>query len=191
MGVGQLVLLRHGQSTWNLENLFTGWIDVDLSPQGLLEAREAGRLLQDEGIAFDRVHLRSQARDPHALDHARRARSDVAARRAQLAAQRASLRRAAGARQGADRRAATARTRSRSGGEATTSRRRRSRPTIHSIRGSTAATPGLGRELPASGVAQGHARAGAAVLERATSRPSSPPGATCWSPRTATACGRW
>ncbi len=55
MGVGQLVLLRHGQSTWNLENLFTGWVDVDLSPPGLLEAREAGRLLRDEGIAFDQA----------------------------------------------------------------------------------------------------------------------------------------
>jgi 2,3-bisphosphoglycerate-dependent phosphoglycerate mutase len=53
MSTGKLVLLRHGQSTWNLENLFTGWIDVDLSPQGLGEAKEAGRLLKAEGIAFD------------------------------------------------------------------------------------------------------------------------------------------
>jgi 2,3-bisphosphoglycerate-dependent phosphoglycerate mutase len=53
MSTGRLVLLRHGQSIWNLENLFTGWIDVDLSDQGRLEAEEAGRLLRDEGIAFD------------------------------------------------------------------------------------------------------------------------------------------
>jgi len=53
MSTGKLVLLRHGQSIWNLENLFTGWIDVDLSKQGLLEAAEAGRLLKAEGIAFD------------------------------------------------------------------------------------------------------------------------------------------
>ncbi len=53
MSTGRLVLLRHGQSTWNLENLFTGWIDVDLSPQGVLEAQEAGRLLRAEGFAFD------------------------------------------------------------------------------------------------------------------------------------------
>jgi len=53
MSTGKLVLLRHGQSIWNLENLFTGWIDVDLSPQGLVEAREAGQLLRAEGIAFD------------------------------------------------------------------------------------------------------------------------------------------
>ncbi|HQR48987.1 MAG TPA: 2,3-bisphosphoglycerate-dependent phosphoglycerate mutase, partial [Steroidobacteraceae bacterium] len=53
MSTGKLVLLRHGQSIWNLENLFTGWIDVDLSDQGLLEAAEAGRLLRAEGIAFD------------------------------------------------------------------------------------------------------------------------------------------
>jgi 2,3-bisphosphoglycerate-dependent phosphoglycerate mutase len=55
MSAGRLVLLRHGQSTWNLENLFTGWVDVDLSPQGLLEAQEAGRLLRSEGIAFDQA----------------------------------------------------------------------------------------------------------------------------------------
>jgi 2,3-bisphosphoglycerate-dependent phosphoglycerate mutase len=53
MSTGRLVLLRHGQSIWNLENLFTGWVDVDLSEQGLLEAQEAGRLLRAEGIAFD------------------------------------------------------------------------------------------------------------------------------------------
>jgi len=53
MSTGKLLLLRHGQSIWNLENLFTGWIDVDLSEQGLHEAREAGRLLKAEGIPFD------------------------------------------------------------------------------------------------------------------------------------------
>ena len=50
---GKLVLARHGQSTWNLENLFTGWTDVDLTEQGRAEAREAGRLLQAAGITFD------------------------------------------------------------------------------------------------------------------------------------------
>ncbi|MGL6223579.1 MAG: histidine phosphatase family protein, partial [Steroidobacteraceae bacterium] len=50
MSTGKLLLLRHGQSIWNLENLFTGWVDVDLSAQGLLEAQEAGRLLKAEGI---------------------------------------------------------------------------------------------------------------------------------------------
>jgi 2,3-bisphosphoglycerate-dependent phosphoglycerate mutase len=53
MSTGRLVLLRHGQSIWNLENLFTGWIDVDLSEQGRREAEEAGRLLREEAIAFD------------------------------------------------------------------------------------------------------------------------------------------
>lgn len=50
---GKLVLVRHGQSTWNVDNLFTGWTDVDLSPQGRLEASAAGRELQREGIAID------------------------------------------------------------------------------------------------------------------------------------------
>jgi 2,3-bisphosphoglycerate-dependent phosphoglycerate mutase len=48
-----LVLLRHGQSQWNLENRFTGWWDVDLSPAGVEEARAAGRLLRDKGVDFD------------------------------------------------------------------------------------------------------------------------------------------
>jgi 2,3-bisphosphoglycerate-dependent phosphoglycerate mutase len=48
-----LVLLRHGQSQWNLENRFTGWWDVDLSEQGIAEARAAGRLMCDKGLNFD------------------------------------------------------------------------------------------------------------------------------------------
>jgi 2,3-bisphosphoglycerate-dependent phosphoglycerate mutase len=48
-----LVLLRHGESTWNRENLFTGWTDVDLSDRGREEAREAGRLLKEGGFVFD------------------------------------------------------------------------------------------------------------------------------------------
>ena len=48
-----LVLVRHGQSTWNLENRFTGWTDVDLSPQGREEARRAGQLLREGGYGFD------------------------------------------------------------------------------------------------------------------------------------------
>jgi 2,3-bisphosphoglycerate-dependent phosphoglycerate mutase len=50
---GKLVLCRHGQSTWNLENLFTGWVDVDLAAQGREEAADAGRKLKDLGIEFD------------------------------------------------------------------------------------------------------------------------------------------
>ena len=49
----KVVLLRHGESVWNRENRFTGWTDVDLSEQGLLEARAAGRLLRAEGYDFD------------------------------------------------------------------------------------------------------------------------------------------
>jgi len=48
-----LVLVRHGQSEWNLKNLFTGWRDVDLSEQGVAEARSAGRKLKAEGMTFD------------------------------------------------------------------------------------------------------------------------------------------
>jgi 2,3-bisphosphoglycerate-dependent phosphoglycerate mutase len=48
-----VVLLRHGESTWNSENRFTGWTDVDLSPKGVAEAQESGRLLKDAGFVFD------------------------------------------------------------------------------------------------------------------------------------------
>ena len=50
-----LVLLRHGQSRWNLENRFTGWVDVDLTAQGEAEAASAGAMIKAEGIAFDRA----------------------------------------------------------------------------------------------------------------------------------------
>jgi 2,3-bisphosphoglycerate-dependent phosphoglycerate mutase len=49
----KLVLLRHGESTWNQENRFTGWTDVDLSERGLAEGKEAGRLLREGGFVFD------------------------------------------------------------------------------------------------------------------------------------------
>ena len=52
----KLVLLRHGESTWNLENRFTGWTDVDLTAKGVKEAQEAGRLLKAGGYAFDVAH---------------------------------------------------------------------------------------------------------------------------------------
>jgi 2,3-bisphosphoglycerate-dependent phosphoglycerate mutase len=48
-----LVLIRHGESTWNLENRFTGWTDVDLTPLGVQQAQQAGRLLKAEGYDFD------------------------------------------------------------------------------------------------------------------------------------------
>jgi len=49
----KLVLLRHGESTWNRENRFTGWTDVDLSEKGIEEARQAGRVLKEQGYDFD------------------------------------------------------------------------------------------------------------------------------------------
>ena len=49
----RLVLLRHGQSTWNLDNRFTGWVDVDLSEQGVREAKNAASLLKEASISFD------------------------------------------------------------------------------------------------------------------------------------------
>lgn len=52
----KLVLLRHGESEWNKENRFTGWVDVDLSDKGVQEAKAAGQLLKKEGYKFDRAY---------------------------------------------------------------------------------------------------------------------------------------
>ncbi|MBU0800847.1 MAG: 2,3-bisphosphoglycerate-dependent phosphoglycerate mutase [Alphaproteobacteria bacterium] len=57
-----LVLLRHGESQWNLENRFTGFKDVELSPTGIKEAKEAGKMLAAAGIAFDKVFSSTQKR---------------------------------------------------------------------------------------------------------------------------------
>ncbi|MEO7787146.1 MAG: 2,3-diphosphoglycerate-dependent phosphoglycerate mutase [Sphingomicrobium sp.] len=57
-----LVLLRHGQSAWNLENRFTGWWDVDLTEQGVAEARAAGQLFNEKGFDFDRCFTSFQTR---------------------------------------------------------------------------------------------------------------------------------
>lgn len=54
--MGQLILIRHGQSTWNAENRFTGWVDCPLSEAGIAEARKAGERLAAEGIRVDRAY---------------------------------------------------------------------------------------------------------------------------------------
>ncbi len=63
-----LVLVRHGQSTWNLENRFTGWIDVPLSERGIQEARDAGALLCEAGYAFDVALTSCLERATHTLE---------------------------------------------------------------------------------------------------------------------------
>ncbi|MEO5613089.1 MAG: 2,3-diphosphoglycerate-dependent phosphoglycerate mutase [Sphingomicrobium sp.] len=63
-----LVLLRHGQSQWNLENRFTGWWDVDLTDQGVAEARAAGTLFKDRGFDFDRCFTSVLTRAIRTLD---------------------------------------------------------------------------------------------------------------------------
>ncbi|MFL9840917.1 2,3-diphosphoglycerate-dependent phosphoglycerate mutase [Sphingomonas sp. ST-64] len=57
-----LVLIRHGQSSWNLENRFTGWWDVDLTEQGVKEAWAAGELMRDKGLDFDMTYTSFQSR---------------------------------------------------------------------------------------------------------------------------------
>ncbi len=54
--MSKLVLLRHGQSQWNLENRFTGWVDVDLTAEGEAQAKRGGELLKDAGVHFDRAY---------------------------------------------------------------------------------------------------------------------------------------
>jgi len=64
-----LVLIRHGESTWNLENRFTGWTDVDLTATGIEQAKQAGRLLKTEGYAFDRAFTSVLKRATRTLWH--------------------------------------------------------------------------------------------------------------------------
>jgi 2,3-bisphosphoglycerate-dependent phosphoglycerate mutase len=65
----KLVLVRHGESTWNLANRFTGWTDVDLTPTGVEQALEAGRLLKAEGYEFDIAYTSVLQRAIHTLWH--------------------------------------------------------------------------------------------------------------------------
>ncbi len=65
----KLVLIRHGESTWNLENRFTGWTDVDLTPTGVEQARKAGQLLKAEGWDFDVAYTSVLKRAIHTLWH--------------------------------------------------------------------------------------------------------------------------
>ena len=64
----KLVLVRHGQSMWNLENKFTGWTDVDLSDNGVKEAIEAGKVLKDKGFSFDVAYTSVLKRANRTLD---------------------------------------------------------------------------------------------------------------------------
>lgn len=65
----KLVLVRHGQSMWNLENKFTGWTDVDLSENGIKEAKEAGKVLKEKGFSFDVAYTSVHKRANHTLDY--------------------------------------------------------------------------------------------------------------------------
>lgn len=65
---GTLVLVRHGQSEWNLKNLFTGWRDPDLSPKGVEEAKAAGQRLKAKGLKFDLCFTSALTRAQHTLD---------------------------------------------------------------------------------------------------------------------------
>ena len=64
---GTLVLVRHGQSDWNLKNLFTGWRDPDLTPKGIEEAKAAGRALKAKGLHFDVAYTSELIRAQHTL----------------------------------------------------------------------------------------------------------------------------
>ena len=67
--VHKLVLVRHGESTWNLENRFTGWTDVDLTPTGIEQAKDAGRMLRDAGFEFDLAYTSVLKRATRTLWH--------------------------------------------------------------------------------------------------------------------------
>ena len=76
---GKLVLCRHGQSEWNLKNLFTGWVDVDLTEKGVTrkQPKPAGCCGTSTTISTSPIRRCPKTRDPYALDHARRDGPDV------------------------------------------------------------------------------------------------------------------
>ena len=63
-----LILVRHGQSIWNLEKKFTGWVDVDLTEQGKLEAKKAGSLIKNKNIKIDAYYSSIQLRANHTME---------------------------------------------------------------------------------------------------------------------------
>ena len=65
--MNNLILVRHGQSTWNLENRFTGWVDVDLTENGKSEAKKAGQLIKNEKINIDLYYSSFQLRAKNTL----------------------------------------------------------------------------------------------------------------------------
>jgi len=65
---GTLILVRHGESEWNLKNLFTGWRNPDLTEKGIGEARATGRILKAKGLAFDLTYTSALKRAQHTLD---------------------------------------------------------------------------------------------------------------------------
>ena len=86
-----LVLVRHGQSEWNLKNLFTGWKDVDLTEQGVAEARAAGRKLKAQGLGFDVAYTSALKRAQRTLDLILEEMGQKAPDRARSGAERARL----------------------------------------------------------------------------------------------------
>ena len=190
--MGTLVLLRHGQSMWNAENLFTGWVDVPLSETGEQEARRGGELLREASLLPDVVHTSVLRRAiSHREPGPRRLRPALDPGAPRLAAQRAALRRAAGQEQEADPGAVR-------------------RGAVHAL-APLLRRAAAGRSSPDSEFSQdGDPRyAGLGARDAAApsawptwstascrtgSRPSCPtcgPARSCCWPRTATRCGRW
>ena len=66
--MSNLILLRHGQSVWNLENKFTGWVDVDLTETGKLEAKKSGELIKSKNIEIDIYYSSFQLRAKNTLN---------------------------------------------------------------------------------------------------------------------------
>ena len=174
-----LVLLRHGESEWNAKNLFTGWVDVDLTEKGRAEARARRRAAQGRRPpARRRAHLAAAPRDHHRQPRARRGRPPLDPGQARLAAQRAPLRRAAGQGQEADPRAVR---RGAVHALAPLLRRARRRRIDDDDEFSQAGDPryaGLGDDMPAHGVPQGRRSRGCCPTGRPRSMPDLADGQT-------------
>ena len=169
-----LVLLRHGQSEWNLENLFTGWYDADLTDQGGPRPPAPARRMADAGVAARRAaHLAADPGHPHRQPRPRRDGPALDPGAALVAAQRAPLRRPPGPGQEGDHREVRRGAGQRCGAAATTCRRPPLEPTTSATPASTPATPDLpARRPPRRRVPRGRRRPDAALLVRRASSPT-------------------
>ncbi len=186
-----LVLLRHGESTWNAENLFTGWVDVPLSDKGRAEAEHGGAAAEGgRARPRRRAHLAAAPGDHHRGDLARRGRPALDPGHAVAGGSTSATTARCRARTRSRPWRSTARSSSCSGAARSTYPRRRSTTRPSGPRPGCRSTPTSAPRCPAPSASR-TSSPGSCRTGSPTSPPTCAPARPCWSPPTATACARW